>query len=112
MKKRYFVTASVEGNYLDERLFTFFHDAVQFAAGIATSLSARYSPDGQVIIIDRLKGKVKELYIMDMYGMTADITPRLKKMINRKFRRKSPVKVSLDQEKENAYENSVIKLSK
>jgi len=104
-KDRWFVSASINGNYLDERFFLSYQQSLLFASGVATVLGAIGSPDGQVIIMDRKNNKVKELFILDSQGETAGITGGLKELIDRKFRAK---KVKEDR---NNNGNEIVKLN-
>lgn len=109
IKNRYFVTSSAEGNYIDERFFTSFSQGLMFAAGMAVLMSAKNLSDGQVLIIDRRNNTIKEEFQLDLNGMTADISPRLQKAINRKFRKKNP---DLPKKEENdKNELSIVKLN-
>ncbi|MFA6830208.1 MAG: hypothetical protein WCR67_05870 [Bacilli bacterium] len=103
-ENRWFVSASQNGNYLDERFFITYHQALYFAAGIATVLGSVGTPDGQVVIVDRRRKKTKELFIMDSRGETADITDELRSLIDRKFRPKS-------KKEENENGTSLLKLN-
>lgn len=87
---RYFVTSSAEGKYIDERFFTSFRDAVIFAAGIITALSSESAGDVQLLIINRNTKRIEEFFLTSSDGVQADISPRIQKLIDRKFRRKTP----------------------
>ncbi|MFA6862179.1 MAG: hypothetical protein WCR56_07425 [Bacilli bacterium] len=80
-----------------------------FASGMVVLMSAKNLSDGQVLIIDRRNNTIKEEFQLDLNGMTADISPRLQKAVNRKFRKKNP---DLPKKEENdKNELSIVKLN-